>query len=285
MTRRSDSPTSRGNLVGFCLILSILYHGGLIWLTRGCSVRSNAAEVTPPEPGGVRGQAVTRMIVVAPPQQDPSAQKRTQTARDPEPRQPRELDVTRASHDRDQPALPDAPTIEPATPSPREMTPPDSTVPDLAPSTPPQPTESPRSEPPAPPTRAAVEQVVQVGPDRSRPVEPAPSPPTRNQDRTPSVSAPVNRGVQIDREALAGLQPDYPRLMRQRGIEDKVGVRFYVLTDGRISRLHFSQPSDHDAFNDAIRSAVRTARLEPARESGRPVPAWTGTIWFQFRLE
>ncbi len=69
---------------------------------------------------------------------------------------------------------------------------------------------------------------------------------------------------------VASIQPVYPPLARQAGIEGRVIVQFVVDTDGSTTDAQVVRSPD-DMLSQAALEAVRTLRFEPARNRGQAV--------------
>ena len=68
----------------------------------------------------------------------------------------------------------------------------------------------------------------------------------------------------------AAIQPEYPPLARQAGIQGRVIVQFIVDTDGTVTDARAVR-SPHEMLSQAALAAVRDLRFEPGRQRGEPV--------------
>jgi periplasmic protein TonB len=77
------------------------------------------------------------------------------------------------------------------------------------------------------------------------------------------------------------VQPEYPEIARQAGIEGRVTLRVWVGKDGRVKEVQLVR-SDNEIFNENAIAAVRRWRFEPAIQAGNPVDVWM-TLPIRFR--
>jgi protein TonB len=71
---------------------------------------------------------------------------------------------------------------------------------------------------------------------------------------------------------LAGLQPRYPESLRSTGLVGTVELEYVISSLGRVELGSIRVlRSTHQAFSEAAREALTTARFTPARRGGRPV--------------
>ena len=84
----------------------------------------------------------------------------------------------------------------------------------------------------------------------------------------------INAPMDVDRmpELLGSVQPDYPDLAREAGVDGVVRLRALVGRDGRVQDVHV----DHSiALLDAAAvDAVRRWVFSPAMSNGHPVAVW-----------
>lgn len=72
--------------------------------------------------------------------------------------------------------------------------------------------------------------------------------------------------------ASSRVDPVYPRLARQAGIEGRVILEVVVLNDGTVGELRvLGSPGEKLGFDEAAMKAVRQWRYMPATQDGRPV--------------
>jgi protein TonB len=68
------------------------------------------------------------------------------------------------------------------------------------------------------------------------------------------------------------IQPRYPEILRQAGIEGRVLMEFVIDTLGRAERGSLRViNTQHDLFNGPARDAVLSCRFRPGRIQGRAV--------------
>lgn len=104
-------------------------------------------------------------------------------------------------------------------------------------------------------------------------------------------NAPIGTGVidehEVDRvPRLVGrqIEPRYPAVLRESGVQGSVVVQFVVDTLGRVE-LHDVQiiQSPHPLFTESVREALARYRFAPGEVAGRRVPTRV-QIPFEFRL-
>ena len=84
----------------------------------------------------------------------------------------------------------------------------------------------------------------------------------------------VHTGPQVERAAalLGAVSPRYPAMLRERGIEGSVTLRFVVDTAGRVEPASVTVVSStHELFAAAARAALPALRFTPAAAGGRRV--------------
>jgi TonB family protein len=116
--------------------------------------------------------------------------------------------------------------------------------------------------------------------------EPAPPPsaeptPALHQDAVPRVYA--EDEVDIPARPLAPILPEYPKSLRELGIEGSVEARVLVWADGSFGGGQVVA-SSHPAFTEAAREALHRARFAPAERAGEPVPSRV-TVVVHFELQ
>jgi TonB family protein len=111
------------------------------------------------------------------------------------------------------------------------------------------------------------------------PDPPAPPPPP-SEERGPTNSDPMNRGV----SAISRVPPRFPREAAMRGWQGDVLMEFTITSSGYATEIEVLNAPHRGVFNrDAIR-AVRQWRFEPRIEDGIAVPTRAQTT-IQFRLQ
>lgn len=81
--------------------------------------------------------------------------------------------------------------------------------------------------------------------------------------------------------AVTIVEPRYPELAREAGVEGTVLVRALVSRTGRIERIEIVRSSP--MFDDSAREGLARWVFKPAWHQGRPVPVWVA-IPVRFRL-
>ncbi|MFH1059165.1 MAG: energy transducer TonB [Pseudomonadota bacterium] len=79
-------------------------------------------------------------------------------------------------------------------------------------------------------------------------------------------------------------RPVYPPAARRLGVEGKVKVRILVNTDGKVSACEIVAADPSGSFEDAVTTAVRAWRFQPAKIGGQAVASWLHTT-IQFVLQ
>ncbi len=129
-------------------------------------------------------------------------------------------------------------------------------------------------------------------------VDPSPATTSEPSIRGPISSAAPDPGMgsgtgpltafEVDRPVRAlssNRAPDYPNVLRSRGIEGEVFARFVVDETGRVDMKTFEVISaSSPPFAAAVRYSIERARFKPAEAAGRSV-AQLVEQHFQFRLD
>jgi len=118
--------------------------------------------------------------------------------------------------------------------------------------------------------------------------KPAPAPPDRpaapaqsKNRRSTRVAAP---GVEIVKpKRTRHVEPEYPEILRARGIEDNVVVQVAIDASGRVTSVDIIAPSQHDALNEAARAAAWKESFLPATRNGQPIE-FSLSFTYRFRL-
>jgi TonB family protein len=98
---------------------------------------------------------------------------------------------------------------------------------------------------------------------------------------TQPLETPTFQQLDQSPKALVQNMPVYPAALRERGVEGRVSLTFYVDQDGRV-RMPRIMTADAPEFGEAALAAVSQWQFEQPLRKGRPVVAreqWT----FQFR--
>ncbi len=122
--------------------------------------------------------------------------------------------------------------------------------------------------PPAPDLPKAGEPDVGVG----APLAPPPGPTPAAGDLRPSPNAPIY--VDELPEVITRVNPVYPELPKDAGVEGVVVVRAYVGKNGRVEEVFVESKFSIPMLNDAACEAVRKWVFKPAFTNNRPVGVW-----------
>ncbi|MEJ2540631.1 MAG: M56 family metallopeptidase [Gemmatimonadota bacterium] len=92
-----------------------------------------------------------------------------------------------------------------------------------------------------------------------------------NPTFTPYTAAPdlVNR-----REVVAALEREYPRALRDAGVEGSAKVWLFIDADGELRDMRIQESSGHEALDDAALRVAASMRFSPAVNHGETVPVW-----------
>jgi protein TonB len=115
--------------------------------------------------------------------------------------------------------------------------------------------------------------VVQAPPPAAPPAAAAPQP------SAPAASGPADASSVEEPPVLANsgevqraVVRNYPALLRDAGVSGRARVRYVVREDGTVDPASVNVlDASRDAFGDAAKRALRSARYRPARVNGRPV--------------
>ena len=78
--------------------------------------------------------------------------------------------------------------------------------------------------------------------------------------------------VEVPAKPRAGRGPEYPKLLRDAGVQGQVLTQFVVDSKGRVDMRTFKVlKSDHELFSDAARAALADMQFDPATIGGRGV--------------
>ena len=111
----------------------------------------------------------------------------------------------------------------------------------------------------------AITNVTTTVPVAQPPVQAA-QPVQRQVVRTPPSG--VGKGARIT-------QPEYPSSARREGVEGTVVVAIFVKEDGRPGEVKVSQSSGSTALDEAaVKEVMRSWRLVPGKEDGKPIAMW-----------
>lgn len=92
--------------------------------------------------------------------------------------------------------------------------------------------------------------------------------------------------VDLDRppEVVARVNPEYPYLARERGLEGYVAVKVLVDAEGAVRQANILKSKPQGVFDQAVRKALPGWRFKPGEVGGEPVTAWVTTT-LHFRLQ
>jgi protein TonB len=92
--------------------------------------------------------------------------------------------------------------------------------------------------------------------------------------------------VDLDRppEVVARVNPEYPYLARERGIQGYVAVKVLVDAEGSVRQANILKSKPQGVFDQAVRKALPGWRFKPGEVGGEPVTAWVTTT-LHFRLQ
>ncbi len=80
--------------------------------------------------------------------------------------------------------------------------------------------------------------------------------------------------VEVIAEMIHQVQPEYPRLARQAGLEGKVWIKALVASDGTVRDAVIYKSSGTPALDDAALAVAKENKFKPAIQNGRPVAMW-----------
>jgi protein TonB len=132
----------------------------------------------------------------------------------------------------------------------------------------------PTAIPTVPPTPVPAPTAVPTEPP---PVEaPKPPPPKEPETQRGDLIGP-GAGV-IEPALIATPRVVYPPIARQQRVEGKVVVLVLVDETGRVTEARLQQGLSQTAINEAVLSAVKTAKFRAATKNGTPVKMWRPII-------
>jgi len=70
------------------------------------------------------------------------------------------------------------------------------------------------------------------------------------------------------------VEPEYPAIGREGGVEGTVGLMVYVAPDGLVKNVVVTQPMEIEAFNQAAVDAAYKCTFTPALQNGKPIGVW-----------
>ncbi|MFN3543701.1 MAG: energy transducer TonB [Thiobacillus sp.] len=185
-----------------------------------------------------------------------------------------------------------APTPEPHTP-PRPLIV-SLIVPEVQAPEPPQPKPEPTPAPPQPavkplpPPPVLVAERAQPAPqpviEAPKPVPvpepvpevlPPPAPPVVAEAPKPAPPPPPPPTPPRAADYLNNPKPPYPALSKRLGEQGVVRLNILVNPDGSVARLEIASSSGYPRLDEiAVKTVQSSWKFEPARQAGKPVPAW-----------
>ncbi|MCA1926758.1 MAG: energy transducer TonB, partial [Thiobacillus sp.] len=70
-------------------------------------------------------------------------------------------------------------------------------------------------------------------------------------------------------------KPPYPALSKRLGEQGVVRLNILVNPDGSVARLEIASSSGYPRLDEiAVKTVQSSWKFEPARQAGKPVPAW-----------
>ncbi|MCB2229242.1 energy transducer TonB [bacterium] len=89
--------------------------------------------------------------------------------------------------------------------------------------------------------------------------------------------------VEIQPRMVYEVQPEYPRLAKEAGLEGKVWIKVLVDIDGSVRDAVVVKSSESAILDQAALEAAYSNRFSPAIQNGRPIPVWAA-YQVDFRL-
>jgi len=75
---------------------------------------------------------------------------------------------------------------------------------------------------------------------------------------------------------MTDVEPEYPRLARQAGLEGAVWIDAFVNASGVVDSVRVGVPSEYGAFDNAASYVAWNREYRPAKKHGRPLGVWVG---------
>lgn len=98
-----------------------------------------------------------------------------------------------------------------------------------------------------------------------------------------AVNQTTNLAPSLSAKLLQSQEPFYPPFAKQMGLEGDVRIEFIIGTDGLVKDVQFKSSEKTKTFKNAIRSAMKKWRFEPARVDGKAVESTMSKV-FSFNL-
>lgn len=80
------------------------------------------------------------------------------------------------------------------------------------------------------------------------------------------------------------VEPEYPLVARQKGVEGRVVVKFLVTTEGTVARISVIEADPQEIFEQNTLDAVEKWQFQPGRYHGKSVSTWV-VLPIQFKLK
>jgi len=88
--------------------------------------------------------------------------------------------------------------------------------------------------------------------------------------------------VEIVPEMIFHVQPEYPRMAQQAGLDGKVIIQALVGKDGKVLEAVVAKTSGNGSLDAAALAVAKQNRFKPGIQNGRPVAVWvTYTVLFK----
>lgn len=75
-------------------------------------------------------------------------------------------------------------------------------------------------------------------------------------------------------EMISSVQPEYPRLIKDMGVEGSVWVQVLIDTEGKVIKAEILLSSEIQSLDDAALEAAWKNRFSPGIQNDHPVPCW-----------
>ena len=111
-----------------------------------------------------------------------------------------------------------------------------------------------------------------------------PPPPPPSSTSTNNEDAPVFIAYEDAPVPIKKVNPKYPELAQEAGIEGKVILNVYVDENGKVRNAIVMKGVPNTGLDEAAISAVKQWEYKPAKQRGKPVGVWISQI-IKFELE
>ena len=99
--------------------------------------------------------------------------------------------------------------------------------------------------------------------------------------RARMASVPLVQSSELVIESM--VQPEYPEVLHQQGIEGRVAVMALIDTTGHVADVSVVSPSGHEQFEESALLALRQAKFRPYRSEGATQEVYA-LIRYRFRI-